>query len=336
MTDPRKCIADLISGYRKAKILFVAASLDLFSCTAGDGLPAEAVSKRLGTDLRATRIFLDALTGMGFLKRKNMAYRNSGLSDKFLVPGVKEYLGNNLCYQDIIWDAWGELGNVIKSGKTSFPLRRLLSKRKDFLEGYIKGMNNIAGRPAAEIAGKLDISGAEMMLDVGGGPGTYTVSLLNKEAGLKGRILDLRETLGVTRTIFAGHPLSGRVSFQEGDYHTADFGREKYDLILFSNVTHDEGLLENIRLLRKAFAAMRKGGQVVIHDFMLNNDMTTPVFSALFSVHMLTYTDNGRVYSGNEYASWLREAGFVAIRKREICSKSDTPSKIIVGRKPLR
>lgn len=333
MTDPRKRIADLISGYRKAKILFVAASLDLFSHTAGRGGTAEAVAKRLGTDPRATRVLLNALVSTGFLTCRKLSYFNSAVSGRFLVPGRKEYLGNNLCYQDIIWEAWGKLGAVVKSGKTSFPLRRLLSKRKDFLEGYIKGMSNIAGRPAAEIAGKLDLSGAGLMLDVGGGPGTYTASFLGKERGLKGVILDLPETLSVTRGIFSEHPLSGRVSFQEGDYHKADFGKDRYDLVLFSNVTHDEGPAENLELLRKAFKAMRSGGQVVIHDFMLNDDMTSPQFAALFSVHMLVYTNKGRVYSAREYGAWLKKAGFGAIRQLDICPKSDNPSKILVGRK---
>jgi ubiquinone/menaquinone biosynthesis C-methylase UbiE len=171
------------------------------------------------------------------------------------------------------------------------------------------------------------------MLDVGGGPGTYTAAFLNKEKTLRGTVLDLPGTLKVTRKIFLNHPLSDRVSFQAGDYHKASFGRDKYDLILFSNVTHDEGPKENINLLRKAFLASRKGGQVAIHDFMLNRDMTSPEFSALFSVHMLVYTNKGRVYSSEEYKSWLRTAGFKNLKEWDICPASDNPSRVIVGRK---
>jgi len=327
-------IAGLICGYRKAKILFTAASLNLFIRTNGRGKTAAGISAALNTDLRTTKIFLDALAGMGFLKKKKDLYSNSPLADKFLVPGKAEYLGNNLCYQDILWEAWADLGKVLRSGRTTFPLRSLLSGRKDFLDGYIKGMANIAGKPAAEIAGKLDLSGAENMLDVGGGPGTYTAAFLNREKQLKGTILDLPETLKVTRGLFAGHSLSSRITFQEGDYHVAPFGREKFDIVLLSHVTHDEGPAENLNLIRKAFSALRSGGQVVIHDFMLDPNMTSPEFSVLFSVHMLVYTNKGRVYSSREYKSWLKEAGFKRVKEWRICSRSDNPSRMILGKKP--
>ena len=328
-----KNIAELICGYRKAKILFVAASMDLFSRTSGGNRTAEELCRIMRTDLRSTSIFLNALVSMGFLKRKGNLYANAPLAEKFLIPGRKEYIGNNLCYQDIIWEAWSDLGNVIKDGKTAFPLRSLLKERKGFLDGYIKGMANIASKPAAEIAARLDLSGAKSMLDVGGGPGTYTAAFLNKEKELKGTILDLPETLKVTRSVFARHPLADRVSFQAGDYHKAPFGNGNYDLVLLSNVTHDEGPEENLNLLRKAFAASRKGGQTVIHDFMLNPDMSSPEFAALFSVHMLVYTNKGRVYSSREYRSWLKTAGFRDIKEWDVCPGSDNPSRVVAGRK---
>ncbi|OGS08532.1 MAG: hypothetical protein A2270_11095 [Elusimicrobia bacterium RIFOXYA12_FULL_51_18] len=334
MNDDRKLIGDLVCGYRKAKILFVAVSLDLFCLTGGAGAGAGRIIKALRSDPRATGILLNSLAGMGFLTKKSGIYRNSAVSDRFLVPGKREYVGHNLHYQNIIWDAWSKLENVVKKGKIGFPLRKLLSGRNDFLEGYIRGMSDIALRPACEIAERLDLTGSTRMLDVGGGPGTYTAAFLNKERKLRGTILDLPETLKVTRKIFAGHPLSGRVSFLSGDYHKTPFGKEKYDIIMFSHVTHDEGSVENLNLLRKAFSAMRKGGLVVIHDFMLNRDMASPEFAAVFSVHMLVYTKKGRVYSSHEYKTWLKEAGFKNILGSDVCSGSAQPSKIIVGRKP--
>ncbi|MCK5583687.1 MAG: methyltransferase domain-containing protein [Elusimicrobiales bacterium] len=332
--DKRKVIGDLIIGYRKAKILFVAVSLGIFNLTKRQGSRSEGIAKILRSDLRATEILLNALVSMGFLKKNSGFYRNTSISDTFLLPEKRDYVGHNLCYQNIIWDAWSKLENVLLSGKTDFPLRKLLSGRKDFLDGYIRGMNDIAKKPASEIAEKLCLTGARRMLDVGGGPGTYTAAFLNKEKKLMAAILDLPETLKVTRSIFKKHSFSGRVSFQAGDYHKVHFGADKYDIILFSHVTHDEGSGENLNLLRKAFSAMRKGGQVVIHDFMLNRDMTVPEFSALFSVHMLVYTNEGRVYSNREYKSWMRQAGFKSLRSWDVCLKSDNPSTVIIGKKP--
>ena len=83
-------------------------------------------------------------------------------------------------------------------------------------------------------------------------------------------ILDLPRTVKIAQKILRGHPYFKRIRFQRGNYHTADFGMNKYDLVIFSNVTHDEGEKENRRLLKKAFLSMKNGGQVIIHDFMLD------------------------------------------------------------------
>lgn len=333
MKPDRKEIGDLIVGYRKAKILFVAASLNLFEQTRTPQSSGR-VCGVLGTELRATEVFLDSLSAMGFLRKKAGLYVNTPLSARFLVPGKTEYLGHNLQYQDIIWDAWSKLEKVIKSGAPPVALGKLLSGRSQFLGEYIKGMNEIARAPAEEIASLVKLPAAGGMLDVGGGPGTYTVALLKKNPGTRATILDLKTTLGVTKRILSKNPLRGRITLKPGNYHTSAFGRNRYDLILLSHVTHDEGPEDNLRLLRKAFAAARAGGRVVIHDFMLDADKTAPLFSALFSVHMLVYTRNGRVYSSDEYSSWLGKAGFCGIRQHHICAKTGNPTRILVGLKP--
>lgn len=330
----RKIIGDLITGCRKAKVLFTAVSLDVFRLTRRAGAASRSIAKKIGSDPRATEVLLNALVPMGFLRKRSGVYRNTAITDKYLIPGKSGFLGHNLLYQNILWGAWGDLERVVKLGRTDFPLRKLLSGHKDFLDGYIRGMSDIARRPAAEIADVFPFAGAKDMLDVGGGPGTYTEAFLNRTEGLRGTILDLPETLKLTRKIFKAHPLSGRVSFRAGDYHKADFGDSAYDIVLFSNVTHDEGPAENLAMMRKAFRALRPGGRVMVHDFMLNREMTSPEFSALFSVHMLVYTNKGRVYSSDEYSSWLKRAGFGRLRLREICAGADNPSMALVGLKP--
>lgn len=329
----RKIIGDLITGCRKAKVLFAAVSLGIFQLTRGAGAASRSIAGKLGSDPRATEVLLNALVAMGFLRKSSGVYKNTPISDKFLLPEKSCFLGHNLLYQNILWDAWARLEQVVKRGRTDFPLRKLLSGHKGFLDGYIRGMSDIAKRPAAQIAELFPLYGARDMLDVGGGPGTYTEALLNRTEGLRGTILDLPETLKLTKKIFKAHPLSDRIRFLAGDYHKADFGTGAYDMVLFSNVTHDEGPAENLALLRKAFRALRPGGQVIIHDFMLNSDMTGPEFSALFSVHMLVYTNRGRVYSVDEYRAWLKRAGFIRLRSRGICAGADNPSMALAGRK---
>ena len=54
---------------------------------------------------------------------------------------------------------------------------------------------------------------------------------------------------------------------------------------------------------------------MAIQDFILNADKTAPRHAALFSLNMLVATAGGASYSEDEYAAWLREAGFTGIRR---------------------
>jgi hypothetical protein len=64
---------------------------------------------------------------------------------------------------------------------------------------------------------------------------------------------------------------------------------------------------------------------------MLDKDRVRPVFGALFSVHMLAYTEGGRTYTAAEYAKWLRRAGFSRLREHAIAVESRNSSRIIIG-----
>ena len=55
------------------------------------------------------------------------------------------------------------------------------------------------------------------------------------------------------------------------------------------------------------------GGQLFVHEFLLDADRTRPLTAALFAVHMLVMTAGGRAYSGAEVAGWLRECGLVDV-----------------------
>lgn len=326
-------LIDAILGYRKAKTLITAASLGVFDRLEGPKT-ARALAAALGLDARGAEILLDALTALGYVEKRADLYCNAPLASRFLVAGRPGYLGDNLKYQEIIWDAWGELGRCVKKGGAVRPLGHWLKRKPGFAREYIRGMDNIAQGPAAEIAEALSGPPMRRLLDVGAGPGAYARALLRRAPGLSAVLLDLPGSLRVTREVLRGHPdLAGRVSLKAGDYRSARFGREEFDLVLLSHITHDESPAVNRRLLRESFRALRPGGRVVIHDFLVDDARTQPLFGALFSVHMLAYTRGGRTYTAAEYENWLREAGFTGLWRRKIGINLRNSTEILVATK---
>ncbi|MBI4248850.1 MAG: methyltransferase domain-containing protein [Elusimicrobia bacterium] len=327
-------IVKLMTAYRGARVLTSAVELGVFQTLSRKSLRAGEVAQKLNAKTRPTAILMNALTALGFLRKKGEFYANAAVAQNHLIQQAKGSLVSNLRYQELLAHAWADLPEVVKRGYPRRALNGLLSRDPRFVRDYIKGMADIAERPARELAAQLDLSSVHRILDVGGGPGTYCRALLEREPHLRAVLLDLAPTLKLTSKLWAGSPMRDRARFKAANYHAASFGREKFDLILFSHITHDEGEDENRALTAKAFAALRPGGQLVIHDFMLEPDHAGPLFPALFAVHMLVYTRKGRVYSAGEYESWLREAGFRGPRRLDICPASANASKAIVAVKP--
>lgn len=328
VADGADRLIDEILGYRKAKVLMVAAYLELFARLESPRTAAE-LARALRKDARALEILLDALAAMGYLRKSGGRYRNSPLASRHLVPGRPGYLGDNLKYQEIIWDAWSELRECLQRGGAVRPLAYWLTKHPRFTDEYIRGMSNIARRPAEEIAAA--VGPVARVLDVGAGPGSYSLAFLRANPGASAVLLDLPSTLKVTRRLLSAHPESRRVTLRAGDYTRDRFGEGEFDLVLLSHITHDESPATNRLMIEKAWRALAPGGRVVIHDFMLDDSRLSPVFGALFSVHMLTYTSGGRTYTAREYASWLRQAGFSRLSRRKIANKSRNATEILVG-----
>jgi SAM-dependent methyltransferase len=324
-------LIDEILGYRKAKVLLVAAYLDCFSRLERPRTAA-AVARGLRLDPRGAEILLDALVAMGYLLKDGALYRNAPVASRHLVPGRRGYLGDNLKYQEMIWDAWSDLRRSVRRGRPARPLEHWLLRHRGFTREYIRGMDDIAREPAREIAALVEPGGARELLDVGAGPGTYSAALQRRNRALRATLFDLPSTLRVTRDLLARRPgAAGRTRLRPGNYRSDPFGREEFDLVLLSHVTHDEDPATNRRMLAKARRALRPGGRVLIHDFMLEKCRTAPEFGALFSVHMLAYTAGGRTYTEDEYRRWLSAEGFSGLRSWDVSAGRRNATRLLLG-----
>ena len=84
-------LIDEIMGYRKAKILMVSAYLDVFTPLESPR-SAAALARRLALDARAVEMLLDALTAIGYLRKRGTLYGNAPIAARHLVRGRPGYM----------------------------------------------------------------------------------------------------------------------------------------------------------------------------------------------------------------------------------------------------
>ncbi|MEK7332800.1 MAG: methyltransferase [Nitrospirota bacterium] len=287
----------LWGGFRASRVLLTANNYRVFDHLT-KARSAKEISKRLKTDIRATEILLDALTGIGLLKKHRNIYSNAPLASKFLVSGKPYYQGDILRHANTLWQNWSGLDEVLKTGRPS--------RRAHDHESFILGMHNLALLKAKDIVKQIGLKGIKTALDLGGGPGTYSIEMARY--GVKVTLFDRPETVDIAMDV-TGKAGMKNMDFITGDFLYDDIGKG-YDLIFASQILHSCSEKEIIHLFKKCRKALNKKGRLVIQEFYLEKNRAHPVNSSLFSVNMLVNTPGGRSYSPDEMKKWLLKAGF--------------------------
>lgn len=315
-----------IQGFRVSRVLLTAIELDVFTAV-GEGARADEVAGKLGTDSRATAMLLDALVSIEVLLKEDGRYLNTPLSSRYLMAGAKNDARAALMHTANLWDRWGTLNDCVRQG-TSVTYRDMKDRGDDWTKPFISAMHHGSSSRAASVVQATGVEGVRRMLDIGGGSGAYSIAFARANADLRAEVFDLATVVPIAQTHIDEAGLSDRIATRVGDLRTDDFGNE-YDLILLSSICHMLGAKANANLLERCFAALSPGGRVVIQDFILDSDRTSPRSAALFAINMLVGTQEGNTYTGDEYESWLRHAGFDDVRHVNLPG----PTGLVIGRR---
>jgi ubiquinone/menaquinone biosynthesis C-methylase UbiE len=301
--EQAKELRKIWSGFQASRVLLTANNLRVFDYLKKQKTHRE-LAKNLGTDIRATGILLDALTGLVLLKKQKGRYSNTKIASELLVSGSPFYQGDILRHADTLWDTWSGLDKVIKTGKPSFS-----SKNHS---AFILGMHNLSVLKAREIISIIGLKGVHRALDLGGGPGTYAMVMAGK--GVHAVLFDTPDTIRIARQLVKKTDKKN-LDFIQGDFFTDNIGTH-YDLILISQIFHSYSAHDNMDILKKCRKALNDNGRVVIQEFLLKESRTLPSWSSLFSVNMVVNNTGGRCYSPDEMRSWLKKSGFRKVNKK--------------------
>ncbi len=295
----------LWGNYWSSRVLITANNFRVFDYLKSPKTSDE-IALSINADTRAVAMLLDALTGLGLLKKSFNKYINTKISTRFLCFNSPYYQGNIIKHADAIWRNWTELDNVIKTGK---PARVFYDQ-----EAFIRGMHDISKIKAAKIIKLINLKNVKKALDLGGGPGTYSIEMAKK--GISVSLFDLPETVQIAKKILKEqNQIIPNLKFIEGDFLTDDIGKD-YDLIFISQILHAFSAEDNLKILEKSAKALKKSGRLVIQDFIIDKTRTIPTKSALFSINMLVNTEGGRCYSSDEIKKWLNDVNLKNFREK--------------------
>ncbi|KFZ76912.1 hypothetical protein ED92_40220 [Amycolatopsis sp. MJM2582] len=330
----------IADGFRIAKVLAVALELEIFANLRDGGTTtAEEFSERYRIHRRPARMLLAACASLGLLDRVDGRYRNSAISEEFLVPGKRYYFGDLVRFTDRReYGAWDRLEWAIRNNRPttwdpdSTEETDLFSGDGAMLDMFWSMLSSGAMYTARSLAASFDFRPYDRLLDVGGAAGAFCIELCSHYSRLEATVYDLEFVCEGARKAISEAGLSDRIDTHAGDFFQQELP-SGYDLMLLSNVLHDWGEGDNRKLLGKCHAALADGGTLLIAESFVNDDETGPVAGAISSLNMLIETTEGQNYTRAEYTAWLTEAGFIDVRTAGLIIDAPGANGLLVAQK---
>ncbi len=331
ITDPQPTperILQVGMGFWASKTLLSAVELELFTLLSGAELSGDDIAGKLGLHDRSRYDFLDALVALGLLDRTGngttAVYSNTNETALFLDKSSPAYLGGILeMANDRLYGFWDSLTEALRTGlpqneiKTGAPgLFEGVYADPERLRVFLDGMQGIQLGAFGALCATLDLAAHPTFCDVGGANGTLGVMLASANPDITGVIFDLPPVAPIAEANVARHSLADRVSVAAGDFFTDDL--PSADVYFMGNILHDWSEDEKQALIVKAFESLPPGGMLVAIENVIDDDRRENAFGLLMSLNMLIELPAGFDYTGAQFDTWARAAGFARTEVRHL------------------
>ena len=258
---------------------------------------------------KALTIVLDALSAMGLLSKREGRYRCEPNVATHLSATSEQSTQPLIRHMATLWCRWSQLTDIVRGDVEPGTAMR----SAEDTQAFIRAMDVVSRTQADSIAAAIEPGSARSLLDVGGGPGTYTAALLKSNPAMKATLFDKPDVIEIARERLTAAGFLDRVTLVPGDFYVDELPAG-HDLALVSAIIHQNSPEQNLDLCGKVFRALVSGGRIIIRDHVMAPDRTAPRRGAVFAVNMLCCTAGGNCYTFDEIRDGLTQVGFTSIR----------------------
>lgn len=310
--SPLQAYEDLLTFGWGGLTLGAAVELDLFTHIAAGKTGAQQIAAAANASEQATRRLLDALCGLGYLKKTGHSYRLTRSAAEHLVRGKPLYMGDAAMIGKMLMGAWSMLAEVVRNGRP-FQNQGSVDERQAFFAKLVPAIFPSSFLAASAAVKRLPAAARRKIrriLDVGAGAAAWSIPFAKAIKGARVTVADYPAVTQVTREYVERWGVADRYDYLEGDFRETDFGTGGFDLAILGHILHGEGPDWSKRLLKRTCDALAGGGMLLIGEFVPNDERSAPALPLLFGLNMLINTPAGDVFTMREYRAWLTEAGF--------------------------
>jgi len=307
-------------GFWNSKVLLSAVELGVFTVLRDRKLTGAELAGEIGMHPRGISDFFDALVAMKFLERDgngaSARYSNTPLTALYLDRNDPRYIGGILeMLNGRLFKFWNDLPEALRTGKPQNETKHgdkgmfeELYADPARLEQFLGGMTGLSRLNFEAFAEKFDFSRFKTLCDVGGATGLLSVEVAKRHPHMRCVSFDLAAVEPIAVRSIAATGLSDRVTTASGDFFTDPL--PKADVITMGMILHDWNLERKKQLIRAAYEALPAGGAFVAIEALIDDARRENLFGLLMSLNMLIEFGDAFDYSGADFQTWCREAGF--------------------------
>ena len=317
--DPSK-IMQVGTGFMATKTLLTAVNMELFTILSKRELSGKEIQSKLGLHDRNLYDFLDALVALGFLRRTGLKetslYKNTEDTEVFLDKNKPSYIGGilEMC-NNRLYPFWNDLENGLKTGlpqnetkNGGEPIFEAVYADLKKLKEFVSAMGGVQMGNFIAFAKQFDFSSYNTLCDLGGAGALLSAQVTLNNQHMNCYSFDLPPVEPIAKENIKNMGLEDRVKVLAGDFFTDDI--PKADVITMGNILHDWGKKDKIMLIKKAYAALPKGGSLVIIENIIDDNRSENAFGLLMSLNMLIETDEGYDFTTSDFNELAIAAGF--------------------------
>ena len=250
---------------------------------------------------------------LGFLDQLDDVYELTETAERYLCTDGAASMASLVRISPGPLENWTALAETIRSGSVQQPIEQ---DAAGFYAPLVQATFATQHRAATRLGQHLGWQRTPglRVLDLGAGCAPWAIAILEQSEGSTAVINDLPEIIGRAETTVAERGFTERTDFRPGDFHRIPIETESFDVVCLGHVCRTEGPELAPRLLERAVAGLRPGGQLLVADYFADNERKMNAFGVQMGMTMLANTLRGRVLTNELMHGWLAAQALESIR----------------------
>lgn len=302
---------DALAGPLKARCVMAATTLGVFDAMRDGSHRVTDLAARCQVDPAALELLLRTLVVFDYVVQRGETFALSAMARRTTLRDSPRSLAGYITFNYVQWRFMEGLESLLRSGR-GLDFHHTM-ENPDEWKAYQRAMLELARFDAPVVAARVPVpAGARDLLDLAGSHGLMGAAICRRHPPLRSTVLDLPQAIDHARALAAEERIGDVVTHYAGDLMTDDLGTSR-DVVLVSQILHHFTPERIVTVLRRVHAALRPGGVAAIWEVDAPTSGSAAGAGDIAALYF-RLTSTAGAFHGDEYAAWLREAGFTAIR----------------------